>query len=114
MHDLLTDRPDNDVSVIAVWLPVLGGSRIREDVIRSAIDGPNVAHYWDDQALSGRWFAENMPWEFGGPPAWDVYYLFDGDASWQDKPDPLVSWGYTIVATLDGLEADLDAILAST
>ena len=43
----------------------------------------------------------------------NVYYLFDIDASWQGKPDPLVSWGYTIDATLDVLEANLDAMLAS-
>lgn len=76
-----------------------------------AIHGPDVTHYWDRNAASGQWFAENMPWDHGSGPAWDVFYLFDADAIWAETPDPVTAWGYTIVGERDSLRTGLDELL---
>ena len=48
-----------------------------------------------------------MPWAFSRPPAWDVFYLFGRDTTWQDTPGEPITWGYTIVAELGDLETAL-------
>ena len=95
-----------------MWEPVLGGNHDRAREATQAISGPNVAHYWDAEAASGRWFADNMPWDHGSGPAWDVFYLFDVDATWGDAPDPVVAWGYTIFGERHTLQAGLDQLLS--
>lgn len=94
-----------------VWAPVLGGNEERAQEATRTIDGPHVTHYWDPDAAGGRWFAENMPWDHGSGPAWDVFYLFDADAAWKDAPDPVIAWGYTIVGERASLEAGLGLVL---
>jgi hypothetical protein len=54
-----------------------------------------VLHYWDEEALTSAWFAENV--EHSSVPAWDVYYLYDADARWSTTPEPPVSSGGTII-----------------
>lgn len=110
MHDLLAATPDHDVDVHTVWLPVLGGSRMG-DVALETIHGDHVTHYWDDDGEAALWFADNLPWAFSRPPAWDVFYLFDRNATWHDTPGEPVTWGYTIVAQFDDLEAALPDLL---
>ncbi len=48
-----------------------------------------------------------MPWARDQGPAWDVFYLFDADATWDDEPDPVIAWGYTIVGERDSLQTGL-------
>ncbi len=93
-----------------MWEPILGGDHDRATGATHAINGPQVTHYWDPEAASGRWFADNMPWEQSGP-AWDVFYLFDADATWESAPDPVLAWGFTIVGERDVLQAGLDQLL---
>jgi hypothetical protein len=41
---------------------------------------------------------------------WDTWMLFDRGTRWNDTPDGLLSWGYTIMQTRAQLEADLEAL----
>lgn len=113
-QDLVARFPENDLQVYVVWESVLGGDHDRAEAATVSINGPNVTHYWDADAASGQWFAENMPWTSGRGPAWDVFYLFDADATWTDAPNPVTSWGYTIVGELNSLENGLNQLLAGT
>lgn len=110
-HDLISNFPDNDLHVYVVWEPVLGGNQDRAADATRAIDTRHVTPYWDAEAASGQWFAENMPWDHGPGPAWDVFYLFDADATWGDAPDPVIAWGYTIFGERDSLQTGLDQLL---
>jgi hypothetical protein len=64
----------------AVWVPFLAGTQQAADVSQRVLPDPRVDHYWDGEAATSDWFAENVEHSFA--PAWDVYYLYGPDASW--------------------------------
>ncbi len=72
------------MKVYVVWEPVLGGDADRATDATNTISGPNVTHYWDPGATTGEWAEDNLPWDQLVGPAWDVFYLFDQDATWTD------------------------------
>lgn len=70
-----------------------------------------MTHYWDPGAITGQWAETHLPWDQLVGPAWDVFYLFDSDATWGDQPGPVIATGYTIVGQRDDLAAGLDELL---
>ena len=76
-----------------------------------------VTERWDEPKSVGRWFlthVKNLRPSRGGEDKfpqqvdalWDSYLLFDRDAKWEESPDHLLSWGYTIMRTKDKLAGD--------
>ena len=111
MHDQLATYPDTDVEVHVIWAPVLGGDLDRARQATATINDPTVTHYWDPDTITGRWAQDHLPWPPGVGPAWDVFYLFDADATWTDQPEPIVATGYTIVGHRDELATGLAELL---
>jgi len=71
-----------------------------------------VMHFWDDQKVVGRWFAQQeTPAEIDAGIVWDAYFLYGLDAEWKAKPEPLVSWGSTVLDEYDTLERNLRPLL---
>ena len=84
-----------DVRIYVVWV----NQRVtdaRDTIDVSSI--PGARHYWDAEWATGRWFGER---DLGGQgytgAVYDVYYLFDGDATWDETPGPLVSSGAPVI-----------------
>ena len=79
-----------------------------------------AAHRWDDGRLLGKWYWDELPriQPLRAPeslvpdegPMWDAYFLYDRDASWDERPSGLVSWGYTIMRTRAALVRDLNRL----
>lgn len=90
---------------------MLGGDLDRARQVTATIAGPNVTHYWDPGAVTGRWAEDHLPWPSNHSPAWDVFYLFGADATWGDQPEPVVATGYTIVGQRDDLAAGMEQLL---
>jgi hypothetical protein len=108
----LAAHPDSDVAVHVIWAPVLGGDIDRARQATATVSGPNVDHYWDPDTITGQWARDHLPWPVDNVPAWDVFYLFDRDATWADEPEP-VATGYTIVGHRDALAAGLEQLLGN-
>ena len=107
-EEILEAYPESDLSVYAIWLPMLAGDR------RSAWDpdlmpDPRVQHYWDGDRESGIWFADKGA-SFGGV-AWDIYFLYGPDATWDAVPEPLTSSGFTVIGSKDRLLSDIVPLL---
>ena len=107
-EEILETFPEDELSVFAIWLPMLAGDR------RSAWDpdlmpDPRVRHYWDENRVLGRYFADKGA-SFGGV-AWDIYFLYGPDASWTDVPEPLISSGFTVIGSKDRLLIDIVPLL---
>ncbi len=49
---------------------------------------PRVTHLWDEQRLSGRWFAQHL--HNAQDIIWDGYLLYGPDAKWEALPEPLI------------------------
>ena len=68
--------------------------------------------YWDQQGITGTYFAET---DLGGLGysgfVYDVYYVFGGDAAWADAPAPLSGSGAPVLYDGDKLLAALEAQL---
>ena len=69
---------------------------------------PRVIHFWDGEQAIGQWFAKEVDGYDG--TAWDVYYLYGPDATWENVPAPLVGSGGTIIREREKLEMEVRAL----
>jgi hypothetical protein len=107
--DILEKHPDAKLKVYAVWF-----NMIRTDSrwlwYPGWLDDPRVVHFWDDERLVGRFYAENVT-RTGTDVEWDVYFLYGADASWQATPPDALSSGGPIQDVQQRLREALDALL---
>jgi hypothetical protein len=97
-ENILASERSDGLRVYVIWLPMLVTDS-RSEVERSLIDDPRVRHFWDGGRVTGSWFAQA---DIGGlgysGVIWDAYFLFGPDATWDDKPAPLVDFGAPVVS----------------
>ena len=70
---------------------------------------PRVIHFWDGERVIGQWFAEEVEGYKG--VAWDVYYLYGPDATWESIPAPLAGSGSTIIREREKLEMEVNTLM---
>ena len=109
-REILESEPTAELRVYAVWVPFSGGTSEAADVSRRVLPDPRVTHFWDRNAVTSDWFAENV--DHSPAPAWDVYYLFGPDATWTGVPGPMVSSGATIIGQSSALQDAITPLLA--
>jgi len=68
-----------------------------------------VLHFWDGERKIGEWFAEQIDGYEG--VAWDTYYLYGPEATWETVPSSLVSSGGTIYGERQALEMQMHTLL---
>lgn len=84
---------------------------------RQLLADPRVEHRWDEPKAAGRWFLSHLsslrPSRGGDgvfpqrvDALWDSYLMFDRNATWNEIPSGVLSWGYTVLRTRDQLERD--------
>ena len=96
------------MSVYAIWIPMLGGDS-RDDWDRRNLPDPRVVHFWDGDYIIGQWFAREVEGYRG--IAWDVYYLYGPQATWEAVPSPLAGSGGTIYQERERLKSQLTELL---
>jgi len=105
---LLAEYSSSQLNVYAVWLPMLWRDARREWNGNTMPD-PRVTHFWDGEAEVGQWFAKKVD---GYPGiAWDVYYLYGPEATWETIPQPLLDSGRTIYAERERLRQQIEALV---
>lgn len=72
---------------------------------------PRVVHFWDENRVVGRWFAQHDPENSDNGIVWDAYYLYGPEAAWDSKPQPLISAGATVRSEADELKNKLLVLL---
>jgi hypothetical protein len=110
-ENILEQEESRDLRVYAVWLnqrPTDG----REEIDESILADPRVTQYWDEEGVTGTYFAET---DLGGLGysgfVYDVYYVFGGEAAWADEPAPLAASGAPVLHEGEKLLAALRAQL---
>ena len=102
---MLAAEPSTDVQFYIVWLNQRS-TDARETIDATTLDDPRVKQYWDGEGITGTYFADA---DLGGLGysgfVYDVYYVFGPDATWTDKPGPLVDARVPVVAYADELRA---------
>jgi hypothetical protein len=92
----LEKQPNAKLRVYTIWLIGLGGER-RSNWNPDAMPDLRVLHFWDAERFAGSWFAKEVQGEPGY--AWDTYFLYGPDATWNQTPGPLLRSGRTIIDT---------------
>ena len=106
---ILSAHPNAKLKVYAIWANKLfGDARDRWDA--AGLTDQRVTHLWDGPDVSGGWLAGNVDGYEGSD--WDTYLLFGPDATWDAKPDPLLSSGGPVDAELDRLEQAIGPLLS--
>lgn len=107
-NQLLAQYPSEQLRVYAVWLPMLWGDA-RHRWNGNTMPDVRVIHFWDGDLQVGQWFAQEVDGYEG--IAWDVYYLYGPDATWDTIPSPLIGSGGTIYGERDTLKMHLQTLL---
>jgi hypothetical protein len=81
----------------------------REEWNGNTMPDPRVMHFWDDEAEIGQWFAKQVDGYEG--IAWDAYYLYGPDATWEAVPSPLVDSGSTIYSERQTLKMQVSTLV---
>jgi hypothetical protein len=102
----------SNLRVYAVWVPFLAGTRQAADVSQRVLPDARVVHYWDGEAATSDWFAQNV--DHSAAPAWDAYYLYGPGATWSGVPGPLVSSGGTIIGSTSQLHDAITSLLRTS
>lgn len=80
----------------------------------STLTDGRVAHFWDEQKVVGRWFANQVsPDDADGGIVWDAYYLYGPEAEWASTPPPLIAGGGTVRGKFGELNEKLVPLLQS-
>jgi hypothetical protein len=92
-------------------MPMLAGDS-RSEVDVGLLEDRRARHFWDEERVVGRWLAESGVGEPGySGVVWDAYYVFGGQASWNERPAPLAGFGSPVIAEKATLEAALRRVL---
>ena len=87
---------------------MLGGDA-REMWNGTTMPDNRVIHYWDGEAVIGQWFAKQVDGYYG--IAWDIYYLYGPDATWETVPSPLAGSGGPIFYEQAALKEQVSTLL---
>ena len=112
MRRFFERHPDLNVPVYFVWLPMF--PRPQEwwalPGMVEEFSGWGVPQYWDDERkLSGEIRSRLVPTIDDQVP-WDLFILFDRDATWADAQDHVLGWGSTVIGHREELDALLSAL----
>ena len=105
---ILEQYPSAELRVYTVWVQMLW-----EDS-RSAWDSrmmpdARVTQFWDEQQIVAQWFAQQVNGH--EETAWDIYYLYGPEATWETVPSSLIGTGRTIISKRETLEAQILPLL---
>lgn len=113
MQEQLEQHPSAQLQVYAIWLPMMP-TDARSEWRARLLSDRRVTHYWDEDRVSGLWFAQANTADLGyAGIVWDAYFLFDRDASWDEAPAPVVSAGSPVVNREDALETGIRRVLGT-
>lgn len=86
--------------MFVVWSPQLGAEEYHVPEATTLLPDSRAHHYWDPERLLGKLF---RPVLSTPGTAWDVWLLFDRDATWPENGVPEVAWWEH---QLDGMPPD--------
>ena len=93
-------------------MPIIrGDSRLAVPRAAALLPDLRVSHFWDPTRISGNFFKKNIVPNVRASVAWDMFFLYDKAAKWDNFPGPLVDMGRTIIATSGALGYEFGELL---
>ena len=113
-ENILEALPDERIRVYVVWTPVLReDGRAQVPAATDLIQQDRVQHFWDEDKSLGNSFGSIVALPRQRTLAWDVYLLFDGEATWTDQPPVPTDWMHQLAEdgrTLDGAQLRMSVL----
>jgi hypothetical protein len=110
-ENILGKESSQNLRIYAVWLNQRS-TDARGEIDESTLADPRVVQYWDQEGITGTYFADA---DLGGLGysgfVYDVYYVFGPAATWGDEPRPLAGSGAPVVVEGEKLRDALRAQL---
>ena len=118
VHDsVLKQVESDDLSVFAVWMPVLASDNAEESKkAESLLPDPRVAHYWDGDNSIGKLYGRQLTLPRGRQLAWDIYFVYAPGVRWEDEPPAPTAWMHQLarderLLSGDGLRRTIQKLL---
>jgi hypothetical protein len=94
VHDsVLKQVESDDLSVIAVWMPVLRSDNAEAGKqAEHLLPDPRVVHYWDGDNSLGKLYGRQLTLPRGRQLAWDIYFVYAPGVRWEDEPPVPTAW----------------------
>ncbi len=107
VHDEVHKQVDSDdLSVIAVWMPVLqSDNAAASKKAESLLPDDRVTHYWDGDSSLGKLYGRSLTLPRGRQLAWDIYFAYAPGVRWEEEPPLPTEWMHQLgrdVRSLDG------------
>ena len=103
--------PKADLKTYVIWFNMVA-TDTRSGWKPSHIADRRAEHFWDADRSVGKWVAENIKTcKHLGPIAWDSYYLFDDEATWDEALEPIESCGTPVFRATEDFAKDLEVLL---
>ncbi|MEO5790654.1 MAG: hypothetical protein ABIR67_01110 [Gaiellaceae bacterium] len=110
-ENILDKERSQELQIYVVWLNQRVTDK-REEIDESILADPRVTQYWDEEGITGRYFAET---DLGGLGysgfVYDAYYVFGPEATWANEPAPLAGSGVPVISEGEQLLATIRAQL---
>jgi hypothetical protein len=115
-NDLLATHPKADARVFVIWFRMYPGDA-ESKWPGELLTDPRAEHRWDEPKAVGRWFLTRLTalrpsrgsdgmFPQRSDALWDSYLLFGREATWNEIPTGVLSWGFTVMRTRDQLAKD--------
>ncbi len=90
MQTILKNITDERLRAHIIWLPMFPGDSRRQAQKRSnEFSDARLDYFWDGDQVTGQVWQDVLGI---GRLAWDVYFLYDADVQWQEKPTQPDFW----------------------
>jgi hypothetical protein len=92
-QEVLEQVDSDDLSVFAVWMPVLGSDNAAAARgAESLLPDDRVTHYWDDDSSLGKLYGRLLSLPRGRKLAWDIYFVYASGIRWEEEPPLPTQW----------------------
>ena len=91
--NVLEQVESDDLSVFAVWMPVLDSDNAAAGKdAESLLPDDRVTHYWDGGNSLGKLYGRLLTLPHGRQLAWDIYFVFAPGIRWEEEPPLPTQW----------------------
>ncbi len=92
-QEVLEQVDSDDLSVFAVWMPVLGSDNAAAGKdAESLLPDDRVTHYWDGDNSLGKLYGRLLTLPRGRQLAWDIYFVYAPGVTWEQEPPLPTQW----------------------
>jgi hypothetical protein len=96
--------------VFVVWTPrYLADNRAKAVTATKLVADKRATHFWDGTGWLGKYYGKALELPKKRTFAWDVYFVFDTDATWGDEPPKPSDWMHQLGGA-DGRQLDADKL----